>query len=204
MAVSSESAAHKRLRYEQLARVFSDDDCFSVHDIGMGLGDFYDYIQREHAGRTVAYSGSEILQEFCVDARKRFPNVNVLQRDLSDAVFADRYDYVVLSGVFHQRRSTTIPEWELYWQRLLYNAFTMCNKAVAFNFVSPFVDFYQAEVYYCNIHKLIGFVVDHLSRFFEINHAYALYEFTVFVYRPDYIKGRHGQPEFQKYFKGGD
>ena len=40
MAVSSESDAHKRLRFQQIAQLFDCDAAFSVHDVGMGLGAF--------------------------------------------------------------------------------------------------------------------------------------------------------------------
>jgi glycosyltransferase involved in cell wall biosynthesis len=49
--------------------------------------------------------------------------------------------------------------------------------------------------------KLINFINDDLSRFFEIRHHYALFEFTVYVNEEDFIKSKTHQPEFQKYFK---
>jgi len=77
----------------------------------------------------------------------------------------------------------------------------MCKKGIAFNFISPFVDYYQTEVYYSNLPKIINFINDKLSRFFVIKHNYALYEYTVYVYREEYIKLLHPELEFQKYFK---
>jgi len=48
---------------------------------------------------------------------------------------------------------------------------------------------------------LINFINDELSRFFEIKHNYALFEFTVYVYKYEHIKSKSIEPEFQKYFK---
>ena len=201
MAVSSESINHKKIRYNQIAEVFRNDDNFSVHDIGMGLGDFYSYLRQTKKNRKIIYSGSDILSEYVDDTRKRFPECKFYHRDLAEKPGEDFYDYLIMSGVFHQRRNSIISEWEKFAQNLLKNAFQMCKKGIAFNFITPFVDFYQTDVYYCNLSKLLNFVVDNLSRFFVLNHNYALFEFTVFVYKEEYLKTQYREPEIQKYFK---
>lgn len=200
MAVSSESLAHKELRYEMLSGLFDGDDDFTVHDVGCGMADFLSFLKRRLPGKRIRYSGTEILEEFRREAAGRHPESEFFLRDLAEGPGGDRHDYVVLSGVFHQRRDTRIPEWERFAQALLRNSFAMAGKGIGFNFISPFVDFYQEQVYYCNIYKLITFIHDELSRFFEIRHHYALFEFTVFVYQPSFIRARHPQPEFAKYF----
>ncbi|MDX9750450.1 MAG: class I SAM-dependent methyltransferase [Flavobacteriales bacterium] len=201
MAVSSESLAHKRLRFGKVTDLVGDDDDFTVHDVGMGVADLYAFMQERFAGRRFTYSGTEILEEYVQAARERFPDVAFHHRDLADAPGTERYDYVLMSGVFHQRRESSIRLWERFAQDIIRNSFAMCRKGIAFNFISPFVDFYQTQVYYANLPKLINFINDDLSRFFEIRHNYALFEFTVFVYKEDHIRTLHPEPEFAKYFK---
>mgnify|MGYP001322142966 CR=1 FL=1 len=201
MAVSSESINHKMKRFELICGIFHNDNNFSVHDVGMGLSDLGQYIFDNNRDKQIIYSGSEILKEYVDDSALRFPNSNFFFRDLATQSFDDKYDYMLLSGVFHQRRDSSIKDWERFSQNILLNAFKMCNKGIAFNFISPFVDFYQTHVYYCNLIKLINFINDDLSRFFEIKHNYALYEFTVYVYKESYIKSMTDESEFQKYFK---
>ena len=171
MAVSSESAAHKRLRFDQIAKVFSNDDSFSLHDIGMGLGAFGSYLIENYPNRNIVYSGSEILPEFVDGARAAHPSSFFYCRDIAEHPGDECYDYVILSGVFHQRRQTSISDWEKFSRKILRTAFSMCRKGWAFNFISPFVDFYQTEVYYANLPRVINFVVEELSRFFVINHC---------------------------------
>ena len=202
MAVSSESLAHKQLRYEQISKIFAAEQRFSIHDVGMGLSYYYAYLKNNFPTLEIEYSGSEILKAFYKESMKRYPEQRFYIRDISKQSFKDCYDYVIMSGVFHQRRDTPIRQWENYAQSLISNSFAMCRKGIAFNFITPFVDFYQPEVYYCNMSKFLNFIVDQLSRFFVISHNYALYEFTVFVYRPEHIKRLHKQPELQKYFGG--
>ena len=203
MAVSSESLAHKALRFKNVCSVFKDDtsSSLSVHEVGMGIADMNQYIIEHFPDKTITYSGTEILEEYVLESQKRFPDSVFYHRDLATSSFEDCYDYMLFSGVFHQRRNNTIGEWEQFSQNILSNAFKMCKKGIAFNFISPFVDFYQTEVYYANLPKLLNFINDHLSRFFEIKHNYALFEFTVYVYQPSYIQELHPEVEFKKYFK---
>lgn len=200
-AVSSESLEHKKLRFAQISRIFEGNDNFSIHDIGMGLAAYLDYMNENFPDLNYEYSGTEILPEYVDNVMSRFPKNRFYLRDVAEIQPEEKYDYVVMSGVFHQRRETSIRDWEAFSQKLISNAFKMSKIAVGFNFISPFVDFYQTEVYYCNLMKLIHFINDDLSRFFVINHNYALFEFTVFVYQESYIKSKYVQSEFQKYFK---
>jgi hypothetical protein len=201
MATSSESWEHKKLRFSQLAEIFLQEDKIEVHDVGMGTGSFYEFLIDYFPGRKISYSGTEILNEYVIECQKNFLDSSFYCRDLAEKKGDDMYDYLILSGIFHQRRNSTIKEWESFSQSILKNSFEMAVKGIAFNFISPFVDFYQTEVYYCNLPKLLNFINDELSRFFTIRHNYALFEFTVFVYKEKHIKSIYPQTEFQKYFK---
>ncbi len=201
MAVSSESEAHKSLRFTKISQIFLNENKIQVHDVGMGLGDYYEYLKKTFPNKIIEYSGSEIVEEYFSETKTKFPESEFYLRDIAEKPGEEKYDYVILSGVFHQRRDSTIGEWENFAQNIIRNSFKMCNKGIAFNFISPFVDFYQTEVYYCNLPKLINFINDDLSRFFTLNHNYPLFEFTMFVYKEEYIKSLYKEKEFQKYFK---
>lgn len=201
MAVSSESIAHKKLRFSKISNIFENENNIQVHDIGVGVGDFYGFLKKNYPKKKIDFSGSEILIEYIKKCKEKFPNCKFYHRDISEKKGNDKYDYVVMSGVFHQKRETTVSQWERFSQQLIKNSFSMCRKGVAFNFVSPFVDFHQAEIYYCNLVKLLNFINNELSRFFTIHHDYALFEFTVFVYKEKYIKNKFPEKEFSKYFK---
>src|SRR5690554_1889033 len=81
-AVASGNQAYKELRYEKLCRLFSGDRSFSLHDVGCGIGHLRDYLDRHHAAREIAYSGSEITPEFVTVCRERFPDSSFEFRDL--------------------------------------------------------------------------------------------------------------------------
>ncbi|MFQ3575831.1 MAG: class I SAM-dependent methyltransferase [Cytophagales bacterium] len=201
MAVSSESWEHKKLRFSKIAEIFQFENELTLHDVGMGLGDFFYFVKNAFPDKIIHYSGTEILEEYVKECEIKFPESKFFQRDIADKPGEDIYDYVIMSGVFHQRREIAIRDWEAFSQKIIKNSFQMCRKGLAFNFVSPFVDFYQTQSYYCNLPKLLNFINDDLSRFFEIRHNYALFEFTVFVYKEEHIKNIYPQTEFAKYFK---
>lgn len=202
MATSSETAEHKRLRFDLITDLVRADDDFSIHDVGMGLADLYAFMREKFDDKSFMYSGTEIICEYVEEVARRHPEIQVFNRDIAQEAPTESYDWVVLSGVFHQRRESTIPEWEAFASELLKNCFSMARKGIAWNFISPFVDFYQTEVYYSNMYKWIQFIRDDLSRFFSLRHDYPLFEYTLYVYQEEYVKEMHTQEEFQKYFKG--
>ena len=121
-------------------------------------------------------------------------------RDLSEKEVNEKYDYVILSGVFHQMRNISRKDWEDFAYNILSNAFKLCKHGMAFNFISPFVDYYQENVYYCDLMKLLHIINEKMSRFFVIKHNYALYELTIFVYPAEIIKKENKYIEMKKYF----
>ncbi|MFW5879700.1 MAG: hypothetical protein ACOCUV_02640 [bacterium] len=200
MAVSSESMEHKRLRFKFVTDIFKCEDNISVHDVGMGIADMYQFIKDEYPDKSIEYSGTEILKEFVDESKRRYPDLTFYYRDIAEKSYEDIYDYILMSGLFHQRRDSSIRDWEDFACNIIFNSFKMCKKGIAFNFISPFVDYYQTQVYYCNFPKYVNFINDKLSRFFEIRHCYPLFEFTVYVYQKDFIRKHYLQQEFQKYF----
>lgn len=205
MATSSESAAHKLLRFSEIFSLLEPSPGFQVHDIGMGLAGFHDFLAERLGSDSFEYSGSEILNEYVLKCRDRLPQRLFYCRNIADRtenyiLDGEAYDFVVASGVFHQMRRTPIPDWEKYIKAVLRNSFLLARKGLVFNLVSPYVDFYQPGIYYAKISKILDFVSEELSRFFIVRHNCALFEFTVAVYTNDFVKERFTEPEFEKYF----
>ena len=202
-AVGSESIAHKYLRYAKLAEIFSQRGPaeLSIHDVGCGVGDFYDWLKHSgHDLKQISYSASEITPEYCEIARQRHPEVQFYIRDILAKPVPDRYDYVILSGVFHQQGDVSHRRWVDYMQNLLSAAWGMTNVGMAFNVLTSYADFYKPGNFYADLSELQLFVVRHLSRFFRIDCSYPLFEATFHVYKPSSIKYLYPQNEFQRYF----
>jgi hypothetical protein len=202
--VSSESLAHKNARYREILSCLDVQENFSLHDVGFGLGAFNDFLVVSLPGNNFEYSGSEVTSSYIDAVRKRIPGKLFFLRNLADGQASDyvdeQYDFVTLSGVFHQIQDTNILDWENYMKAILSNSFSLTKKIMVFNLVSPFVAWRNPGVYYADITKILEFIQGSLSRFFLVRHNYALFEFTVAVYTETYIKTKSPEPEFQKYF----
>lgn len=59
-AVASGQQVYKDLRYEKLSRLFCGDDLFSIHDVGFGIGHYYEYLKSRFPEKNIIYSGSEV------------------------------------------------------------------------------------------------------------------------------------------------
>lgn len=199
-AVGSESLVHKYLRYEKLSELFAKEKQFTLHEIGPGIGDFYGWLQSKHPEfQTIDYSASEITAEYCDIARQRYPGIKFYNRDIISESVDETYDYVILSGVFHQQGGVSHRHWISYMESLLKVAWSMANRGVAFNVITSYADFYKPGNFYADLGELQLFIVRRLSRFFRLDCSYPLFEGTFLVIKPDEIKETYQQAELIKY-----
>ena len=200
-AVASGKQIYKDLRFKKLSAIFEDDDNFSIHDVGFGVGHYLDYITKKYPRLHIDYSGSEVTKRFVGHCQDKYPDKQFYHRDLSSSSFNEKYDYLVFGGTFYHKVDCSDEEFEAFVFRILKNTFKMSNKGIAFNFITDFVDYKYPDLYYAKLDKISDFVVNNLSRYFKIDHGYPLYEFTVHVFQENHIKQQFEDDEFKKYFK---
>lgn len=202
-AVGSESLEHKHLRYEKLLNHLVNEEGFSLHEIGPGVGDFYGFLQERHPkASTISYSASEITSEYCDIARQSYPGIDFYERDiLSGTAVDEKYDFVILSGVFHQQSEVSHRYWIEYMQQLLKAAWNMTEKGLGFNVLTSYADYYKPGNFYADLTELQLFVVRQLSRFFNIDCSYPLFEATVYVNRLGCVKEEYCGSQWSKYLK---
>ena len=68
---------------------------------------------------------------------------------LADDAALPLYDYVVLNGVFNYRGSITFERMLNYWQDLLLVAYRHARLGLAFNVMSPHVDWERDDLLAC-------------------------------------------------------
>lgn len=200
-AVGSENPITKKLRYEKLSSMFLEVNNFSIHDIGHGLGHYYQYLKETFPGKKFSYSGSEVCPQFTSFCQERYPECSFYLRDLSEKAFPEKYDYIVFGGTFYHIENNREEDWKYFIESIIKNAFVSSTKAVAFNFITEYCDYFQPGLFYCKVDYITDYIVKNLSRFFTIDHAYPLYEYTLTVYHQDPIKQRYSEHEFRRYFK---
>ena len=200
-AVASGKQVYKDLRYEKLSQVFQYDTELTLHDVGFGLGHYYEFLKARFPDKTIVYSGSEVVPEFVTYCVTHYPTCVFHERDLAQQAFADRYDYLVFGGTFYHLAGTPREMFGEYAKRALLNAFGMCRRGIAFNFLTGFCDYFYDHLYYAVVSEAVTFVAENLSRFFTLDHAYPLYEFTMCVYKESYVASRYPGEEFDKYVR---
>jgi hypothetical protein len=200
-SVGSENLTTKHMRYFKLSQIFSGDDHFTLHDVGHGLGHYYDFLNSSYKDKCIAYSGSEICKDFVEFCTTKYPACKFYYRNLSEKPFPETYDYIVFGGTFYHIEENDPLDWKIFIESSLSNGFDSCNKGMSFNFITEFCDYFKNGLYYCRLDHIISFIAHNLSRFFVIDHSYPLYEFTIYVYKENYVKSLYPDIELKRYFK---
>jgi SAM-dependent methyltransferase len=191
-------------RFERLARLFEQErERISVHEVGCGLGHFGDFLRDRYPH--VAYSGCDISEAFVDHCRRRFPEAKFHLHDITERLPEERYDFVTLSGAFNPRLQTPPEEWQAFIHAMLRAMYSLATKGVGANFLTTYhdPDHTDSTLHYQDPASLTDFVVRRLSRHYLIDAGGPLYEYTLLVYRPRYVKALYPGAAFSRYFHGG-
>jgi SAM-dependent methyltransferase len=151
-------------------------------DLGCGASHLYEYLN-ETQRADVDYAGIDLSPEFIRLCRKKFPNRSYFCLDILDAdVDVPKFDYVVMNGVFTEKRSLSFEEMWSYVQSMLTRAFELASVGMAFNVMSKHVDWERDDLFHLPLDLLAEFLTRSVSRHYVIRNDYGLYEYTVYVY----------------------
>lgn len=204
LSVSWNDKKSQYLRFQDISELFKyeKDKSFSVHEIGCGLAHYKEFL--DSLNFNVAYSGSDIVQEFIDCDREKYPNCEFFLQNISEDFeninpSIKNIDYFILSGTFNPKEDNLLEEWELFIFKSIENMFKMAEKGICFNFLTTYSDYYNNKLYYADPGKIMDWCVRNLSRFVSIKHETPLYEFTVYVYKEKFLKEQFS--DYPKYFK---
>ena len=152
-------------------------------DFGCGASHFYEYILNRGI-KNLAYSGLDLSEKFVALSKSKFPGtayycLDLLQQSAALPVF----DYIVLNGVFTEKRSLMFEEMFSYFKQLVKTAFAKAHTGIAFNVMSKQVDWERDDLFHLPFDLLAGFLAKEVSRNFIFRNDYGLYEYTTYVYR---------------------
>ena len=179
-------------RYRVMLELIPPEEKGSLLDFGCGTARLYQYMQEQVAAQSaeLTYTGLDISARFVSVCRDKYPQLEFLQLDvLEDPVALPEYDYIVMNGVFTEKRGLGFDEMEGYFQRLLCAVFAKARKGIAFNVMSKAVDWEREDLFHLSSDRLIHFLVKNLSRHFVIRNDYGLYEYTTYVYKQPNARG---------------
>lgn len=198
-AIGSESSEHKALRYERISTILSDQKKFSLLDVGAGFGDYFGYLNEHFPNTKIDYHGTEITPDFCRIAQKRFPKIKISSFNVLTDKFDRKYDFIQMSGLFHQHGDISLNDWYKFMLTMLDKCFENCTKGISFNVLSDIADFKREGNFYVGIEKLYPVLCKSFSRHIIIDQSYPLFEATVHVLKPEFIKEKFPQNTFHRY-----
>lgn len=155
----------------------------SLLDFGCGAAHLLQYI-RENGISNIEYSGLDVSEKFVSLSKMKFPDVSFYQTDiLADDSGLPVFDYVIMNGVFTEKRELSFDEMWGYFCKMLGKVFSKVNRGVAFNVMSKAVDWEREDLFHVPADLLIGFLTKNLTRNFIIRNDYGLYEYTTYIYK---------------------
>jgi SAM-dependent methyltransferase len=170
-------------RYAVMLDLVRSEQPVTLLDFGCGAGHFYEYLQRRHIGH-VRYTGLDLSPRFVDLCRTKFPDVRFYCLDILDeAAQLPRFDYIVLNGVFTEKRELSYEQMLEYVFAVLRAVFSRANAGIAFNVMSKHVDWERDDLFHLPMDVLAAFLTREVSRHFVFRNDYGLYEYTAYVYR---------------------
>jgi hypothetical protein len=197
----NQNSAIQNLRFERLLYSFdlNEFNSFSIHDIGCGICDILGYLKDNNY--QFSYSGTDIITEMKQLADNKYPGIKYYIRDILEGEVLDKYDFLVLSGTFNLPGQTGFNDWKIFTREIISKMFFMANCAISFNFLSKNADYFHKDMYYEDPNEVLNFCLQNLSRFVIIDHSYALHEFTVTVFKQEFMKNKISSVELKRFFK---
>jgi SAM-dependent methyltransferase len=180
------SEESQQMRFEQLTKVISGDEKFSILDYGCGYGSLFGWLEEQK--KSFLYEGFDISEEMLSEARKRY-GMSFGSDVTTGRLFGNKippsveFDYVIASGIFNVKLDKTDKEWKAYITSTLRKMNKLSEKGFAFNILTKYSDkeFMKDNLYYADPGYWFDFCKKNFSKHVALLHDYPLYEFTILV-----------------------
>ena len=156
----------------------------SILDFGCGTAQLLNYIN-ESGTKQLRYSGLDISEKYVELSRSKFPTNLFYCLDILEEAGhrLPNFDYVVMNGVFTEKRELSFEEMWEYLCKMVFKIFGISNRGIAFNVMSKAVEWERDDLFHLPTDLLIDFLTKNLTRNFIIRNDYGLYEYTVYIYK---------------------
>jgi 2-polyprenyl-3-methyl-5-hydroxy-6-metoxy-1,4-benzoquinol methylase len=180
---------HHRLRLARMLAVLElgqPEARPSLLDVGCGYGSLLDLIKERKLPLT--YMGIDICESMIEAAKARHPDAEWLVGDILEMRVNGPFDYVVCNGILTQKLDVSIRDMDHFMQAIVTRMFELCRIGIAFNVMTTHVNFMVPHLYYRNPVELLGWCMSAITPRVRLDHAYPLFEYTVYLYREDATK----------------
>lgn len=155
----------------------------SLLDFGCGASHLYGHMQREGYS-SVDYAGLDLSEKFIALCQSKYPeNAYYCLDILQDRDSFPEFDYIVMNGVFTEKRALSFDAMLAYFKDMIGAAYAKARQGLAFNVMSKQVNWEREDLFHLPLDTLADFLTKEISRNFVIRNDYGLYEYTVYVYR---------------------
>lgn len=183
-------ASRLELRYEKMLAVISQgaEGVPSLLDVGCGFGGLLDYAQSK--GVELNYTGIDVAENMIQWAQENFIGATFVCGDVLDIKFDRRFDYVICNGILTQKLDVPGSSMDEFAACLIKRMYELCDHGVAFNVMTTKVNFFSNNLYYRNPVELFAWCLSEITPFIRLDHAYPLYEYTIYLHRAPVGNGK--------------
>jgi SAM-dependent methyltransferase len=175
--------ARAELRYEKMLAVLGREcSGASLLDVGCGYGGLLTYATGK--GLKLDYTGIDVAGNMIEWAAVNVPAGRFIRGDVLSHDFARTFDYVVCNGILTQKLEATGLEMDRFAATLIRRLFALCRRGAAFNVMTTKVNFFANNLYYRNPAELLAWCLSEITPHVRLDHAYPLYEYTIYLYHP--------------------
>lgn len=169
-------------RYNIALEITRNEKC-SLLDFGCGTAGLLEHINNSKISN-IKYFGLDLSEKYIETCINKFPEMTFYLIDiLEESKKLPNFDYVIMNGVFTEKRELSFHEMWSYCQKTLIKVFEKAEKGIAFNVMSKEVDWERKDLFHLSTDLLISFISKQLSGKFIIRSDYGLYEYFVYVYK---------------------
>lgn len=155
----------------------------SLLDFGCGAAHLNEYILRQGL-ENIEYAGLDLSEKFVQLSQSKFPANKFFCLDLLDEQASlPNFDYIVLNGVFTEKRELSFDEMFAYFKQLVIRVFDHVAIGIAFNVMTKHVDWERDDLFHLPFDTLAEFINKELTPNFVFRNDYGLYEYTTYAYR---------------------
>lgn len=184
-AVKARDSKQQYLRFKELVDIICLKNNDKILDVGCGLGDLSEYL-RERKFK-VEYLGVDFVDGFINSARKHYGDskTKFLRLDIKNQDFPKKYDWLILSGLFNDRKKNS----NKFMLKIIQKMFRSSKKGIAFNSLSKYVDYEDKSLFYSHPDKITQFCIKNLSKYVVLKTNYQLkkntipFEYTIAVFK---------------------
>ena len=172
----------QKFRFHFLTEIDNFGSKDSVLDIGCAFGDLEPYLRG--IGWRGRYKGIDIVPSLIEAGLKKHPNLDIVTLDIQNDKLPEKFDWVFSSGALTSK-TKDINSYD-HLEQMLEIMYSLCNKGVSVNLLSPFVDYESDINFHPELPKFFD-IVNKISKRYSLRFDYMPYEFTLYMYKDDEI-----------------